>query len=385
MQLWQDIKDSRTALFGFVSIGFGWACLSAQMPAIKEQIGASDAAYGTMALIGSIGAVAAMWLAPLAHRFIGRWSMLFGNVFMVLGFVTCGGAHDPVVFTLGLFFAAGGSGVADVLANAEVSEQEARTGRSLMNLNHGIFSAAYALCALAVGAARGAEWSPVAVFVAMGIAVALISPWLVLPDRRSPDDGDSGVAPRLGVIVWIGGIVVLAAFLGEAASEGWSALHIERTLGGSPVQGALGPAILGLSMAVGRLGGHVFFGHLPQLRVMGVALTTAIMGLALAGMAPNLPTVYVGLALGGLGVSVVGPLALGIVGQSVRPVQRLAAISRAAALGYGAFFVGPPLMGFVSEIWSLRIAFVSISVVLIVALALLPLMGRKAQPVAQRP
>jgi hypothetical protein len=54
----------------------------------------------------------------------------------------------------------------------------------------------------------------------------------------------------------IGGGIVLIAFMTENASENWSALHIEKTLGGSPEEGALGPATLALTMGFARLGGQ---------------------------------------------------------------------------------------------------------------------------------
>ncbi|MEP6065272.1 MAG: MFS transporter, partial [Paracoccaceae bacterium] len=82
MKILQDIRDSRTALMGFVVIGMGWATFSAQMPAIKAQIGAGDAAFGTMGLVGAVGAVIAMWLAPFVHRLVGRWAMMVGTLIM---------------------------------------------------------------------------------------------------------------------------------------------------------------------------------------------------------------------------------------------------------------------------------------------------------------
>ncbi|MEP1537153.1 MAG: MFS transporter [Paracoccaceae bacterium] len=374
MKILQDIRDSRTALMGFVVIGMGWATFSAQMPAIKAQIGAGDAAFGTMGLVGAVGAVIAMWLAPFVHRLVGRWAMMVGTLIMTTGFLAVGMSHGPVTFTLALFTAAAGAGIADVLANAEISECEADTGRGLMNLNHGLFSVSYALAAIAVSFGRGAEWTPMANFTVMSVCILVVCPTLMLPMRDEADDlGDTGQGLP-NAIVWLGGIVVLSAFLGEAASEGWSALHIERTLGGSPSEGALGPAILGVSMAVGRLAGHIFAGQLQPLRVMTVASVLAAIGLALTGMAATVSFAYVGLALGGLGVSVVGPLALGLVGQSVPRRLRLAAISRAAALGYAAFFVGPPLMGFIAEAFGLRFSFYAIAGVLtLVLVGILPI------------
>ena len=113
------------------------------------------------------------------------------------------------------------------------------------------------------------------------------------------------------------------------------------------------------------------------MRVMVLASCVAGAGLALAGVAPGLTVAYIGFLLGGLGVSVVGPLALGLVGQAVRPRHRLAAISQAAALGYAAFFLGPVIMGFVAEGFGLRASFCVIGgIMFVVAAVLLPLWGR---------
>lgn len=377
MRILSDLFASRRALAGFVVVGFGWAAFSAQMPVIKAQVGVGDGFWGTLVLIGSTGALMAMWLAPLVYRLIGRWAMIAGAAGMVAGFVLAGAAQTPMAIGIALFLAAGGSGVTDVLANTEVSEAEAETGRSLMNLNHGLFSVAYAVAAVLVGVAREGGFGPVAVFAAMAVAVAVLVPWMVLP-QRAPDEDDAQDAsgmPRL--LVWVGGLVVLSAFLGEAASEGWSALHVERTLGGGPAEGALGPALLATGMATGRLGAHVFGAGWPPFRVMVLASCIAGFGLMLAGAAPSLPVVYAGYLLGGLGVSVVGPLALGLVGQAVRPKHRLAAISQAAALGYAAFFLGPVIMGYVAEGFGLRASFYVIGAVMFaVAAILLPAWAR---------
>ena len=385
MQLLKDLIASRRALTGFVVVGFGWAAFSAQMPVIKAQVGVGDGAWGTLVLIGSTGAIMAMWLAPLLHRLVGRWAMIVGAASMVAGFVLAGAAHTPVSLGIALFLAAGGSGVADVLANAEVSEAEAETERSLMNLNHGLFSLSYAFAAMAVGVARASGFGPVTIFAAMAFAVALLIPWMVLPTRALADDDPQDATGMPRALVWVGGLVVLAAFLGEAASEGWSALHVERTLGGGPAEGAMGPALLATGMAIGRLGAHVFGAGWPPFRVMSVAACLAGCGLVLAGAAPGVPLAYLGFLLGGLGVSVVGPLALGLVGQAVRPKFRLAAISQAAALGYAAFFLGPVIMGFIAEGFGLRMSFYAIGgIMFAVAALLLPLwrsiLVRRAAP-----
>ncbi|WP_223428409.1 MFS transporter [Tateyamaria pelophila] len=378
MQIWNDLRASRKAIAAFVVIGIGWASFSAQMPVIKAQVGVGDGFWGTLLLLGSIGALMAMWLAPLVYRICGTWALVVGVATMVIGFLMAGTAQGPVVMGIALFLAAGGSGVADVLANAEVSEAETDTGRSLMNLNHGLFSVAYAVAAITVGVAREAGIGPVGIFSGMAAAVILLMLWMKLPDRRVLSGEDmADVSGMPFALVWVGGLVVLAAFLGEAASEGWSALHVERTLGGGAAEGAMGPALLAGGMAIGRLGAHVFGAGWPPIRVMVIASCVAGIGLALAGAAPSVAVSYVGFLLGGLGVSVVAPLALGLVGQAVPRKYRLAAISQAAALGYAAFFLGPVIMGYVAEGFGLRVSFYVIAIIMMtVSFVLVPLWAR---------
>jgi predicted MFS family arabinose efflux permease len=58
--------------------------------------------------------------------------------------------------------------------------------------------------------------------------------------------------------------------------------------------------------------------------------------------------------------------------------DRARAISRVAVIGYTGFFVGPPLMGFVSEAVGLRGSFAAVGGLMLAApLALLLLAGRR--------
>lgn len=378
MGLINDVKHSRKPLAGFLVIGCAWATCFAQMPAIKAAIGASDATLGTAILLSSMGALAALWFAPLADRLAGRWALPAFACLVGTGMLVAGAATEVVAFTLGMLLAATGSGVVDVLINVRVSEIEARTGRPLMNLNHALYSFTYAGAALMTGALRELGWSPFQVFSALGLVIVVLA-WMTL-EPQTPPEMETGIPQNANVpqgLVWLAGLLVMVAFLSEASAEGWSALHLERTLGGGAGEGALGPAILGLTMGIGRLAGHGIANRVSDTVMMVCACVMSAFGLALAGAAPTLWVAYLGFGLGGLGISVLAPLTLALVGRIVPPKARLAAISRASVLGYGAFFVGPPLMGYTSEIFGLRAAFFVVSGVLLLACAtIVPALAR---------
>ncbi|WP_299963538.1 MFS transporter [uncultured Roseobacter sp.] len=384
MSIRTDLWLSRKPLAGFAIVGAAWSSYFAQMPVIKAAVGASDGVYGGVMLLASLGALAAMWLAPLAHGMFGRWALPLGALLMSAGMLAAGMSSALVAFGLAMTLASVGAGVTDVLVNVRVSEIESASGRHLMNLNHAMFSFSYAGCALTTGALRELGWSPAQVFSLL-VTLSLLAGWTML-ERRAPDLPSEEIetdAPLPHLLVWGTGAIVLVAFLAEASAEGWSALHLERTLGGGPAEGALGPALLGLSMGIGRLTGHFLANRLPALPFITAASLLAAAGLVLVGAAPTLGVAYLGFALAGLGISVVAPLALALVGRIVPPKARLTAISRAAALGYGAFFVAPPLMGLTSEILGLRAGFWVVAGLLTFSIgALVPLLATR---IAARP
>jgi hypothetical protein len=381
MKVFEDLWLTRRPLAGFLLIGMAWAAFFAQMPQIKANIGASDGAYGTVLLVSSGGALMAMWLAPLAERSLGRWGLPLAGMGVAFGMLGAGMTGDIILFGLAMGLAAMGAGVVDVLINVRVSETETRTGRALMNLNHGLYSLAYAGSAVVVGLCREAGFTPGQIFTGLLLVCAVLAA-VMLPRRTvevpAPVASGGGVFPR--GLVWVIGLLVLVAFLVEAATEGWSALHLERTLGGGPAEGALGPAILGLTMGLGRLTGH-FAGHRwRDFQVMAAGFALSVLGLGLVAAAPGLAAAYTGFALTGLGVSVIAPLALATLGRSVAPEVRLHAISYASVLGYGAFFLGPPLMGLISEALGLRAAFTTVGLVLaLAAMVLLPALRRRTR------
>ncbi len=112
-------------------------------------IGASDAAFGWVLLASATGAVTAMWLAPPAFdaRF-GRAAMALAAILLGLSF-QAPPMHVSSILLFGalMIFAGAASGLLDVVMNARLSLIEARSGQSLMNLNHAMFSFAYAASA----------------------------------------------------------------------------------------------------------------------------------------------------------------------------------------------------------------------------------------------
>jgi MFS family permease len=139
--------------------------------------------------------------------------------------------------------------------------------------------------------------------------------------------------------------------------------------------------MLGLTMTIGRFGGQVVAERLREVQVVVIAGTVAAAGALLAAWAGAPWVAQVGFGLFGLGVSVIGPMGLALVGKMVAPHYRTEAISRAAVIGFSGFFFAPVLMGLVSQGFGLRWAFTLVAVLVASSIPLALFLARR--PVSQ--
>jgi MFS family permease len=88
---------------------------------------------------------------------------------------------------------------------------------------------------------------------------------------------------------------------------------------------------------------------------------SAALETALVVAVPTLPAVMLGYVLIGIGYAAVVPLAFSraAVDPNVPPGQAIASV---ATLGYGGLLMGPPVIGFIAEATSLRLAFALLAV-----------------------
>lgn len=379
MSILSALKISRRPAAAFAIVGLFWGCFAALVPVLKAQIGASDGLFGVLLLGTGIGLTSSIWLAPRIERLLGAPALMVASLVFAATFVLPSIATGPLMFGLFLVLLGVTSGLTDVVMNARVSTLEVASRRSLMNANHGMFSASYAVAALLTGFAREAGWTPVAVFsVAALVAVAL-----ALTTKQELPVEEVELSVGKSSLFWpvlLCGGVTLIAFMSEATVESWSALHIERTLLGGAAQGAMGPAALGLTMAIGRFSGQVIIERTSEYLVIRWATLLSIIGVLIAATAPTPLIAYLGFGIMGLGISVIGPMALALVGRLVRRDVRTEAISKVAVIGFAGFFVAPVLMGFISEGFGLRIAFASVALLLALVIPLIIMVKRLPMP-----
>ncbi len=387
MRFVEDMRISRGPAMAFMALGLFWGAFAASVPDIKRTAGLSDAGLGLALLFATLGAVAAMWLAPRIEAWLGARALGVVTAIAAGGALLPGLAGSPAGFTLAMVAACAGYGLLDVAMNARVSALEAETDRSLMNLNHASYSLIYAIAAVAAGLAREAGASPFAIFAAVACLSGVAAVYILGVPAPAPPAGEEDAAttasregPALSLgLVLPGGAIICLAFLAEQGTEGWSALHLERSHAAGAAAGALGPALLGLTMGIGRLFGQIATRILRESVLIRAAALVASAGAALAAHAPSLALAYTGFTIMGLGLSLIVPTVFAWAGKRIRARDRALMVSRLSVVGYAGFFAGPPMMGLLAENFGLSASFTALALlILAIPAVLLPLMRRAA-------
>ncbi|WP_415184946.1 MFS transporter [Phaeovulum sp.] len=362
MAILAELRASRATGAGLAAVGVFWGGFTAFLPEYKEAAAASDAQLGVVLILSAVGGIAAMAASPRVIAALGQWALPLAAVLMALA------AMLPLL-TVGLWSLAAvlllmGAAMStlDIATNVRISVLEDRLALPLMNLNHALFSFTFAVTAFGIGLARKADWTPIEVTPLIALALLVLAVLMIerADPPHTPSDSDGVAISPWGAILPAAAIL-FAAFVSENATETWSALHIERTLGGVSGDGSFGPAMLGLTMGIGRMSGQFLASRMGEARLVAGSAVIGVFGALVVALAPVQGVALIGVALIGLGVAVVVPSANSLLGRAVAPTLRGYAISRAWMIGFTGFFLGPVAMGLVAQTAGLRWSFAAVA------------------------
>jgi MFS family permease len=342
-----------TTLAGFVALGLFWGTWASVLPSVQDATDLSKGALGVALLFVSVGSVPAMFFVagPLVARF-GARAAAYGAAAFAAATTLPGLAGSFPTLVLALAAAGATSGVFDVAVNANAGRIEAVTGKRLMPLAHGLYSVGILVGAVAAGFARDAGAGREPILLAVSLLVALTS--LAAAGDTAPVHTEQARAMRLTRPLVLIGLLGAAAFVVEGGTENWSALFLARVHDASPAISGLGPGVFGASMAAGRFFGQAA-GRVGDRALLVGGAVVGMAGCTLAALSPDAPVALVGLAIGGAGVSLNAPIIFGLAGR--RP-DAATAVATVTTLGYLGLLVGPPLVGLVAQVSSLRVSFV---------------------------
>jgi MFS family permease len=143
--------------------------------------------------------------------------------------------------------------------------------------------------------------------------------------------------------------------LAEGAMSDWSVNYMQNITLASKTLAPIGLSAFATSMTVGRIFGDKMRALLGDKKMIAFGGLIATLGLSLALLMPNPYLSITGFFLVGLGLSSIVPIAYSIAGnaKSLPPGVGLAMVT---TVGYSGFLFGPPIIGFIADAFTLRVA-----------------------------
>ncbi|KZM50557.1 MFS transporter [Labrenzia sp. OB1] len=358
----QAIAARRVVSAIFFMCGSSIGLWASRIPDVKSATGLDEGGFGLLLLVMASGAfVAFPFTGVLIDRLGAAPATKIFSVAIVVSFTTIGFAPTTLLLAVAMFVSGFCIGALDVSMNGWGAEVETSLGRPVMTSFHGLYSLGAGVSAatggLAIEFGLNLPWH-------FGLWAAITVPFLVWFWRQPWPQvevitGEGGKAPLFalpkGALVLAGLIALVGAF-GEGAITDWAALYQIDDLGYSDSIAPTAFTVFSIAMVVMRLAGDRVIARYGPVRVARMSGIVAFLGCLLLVSGLNIWVVWTGCFIMGIGYAVMFPLAMSRAASDPH-MSKGSALAAVATLGYGAFLLGPPLLGFVGDALSLRASF----------------------------
>lgn len=334
---------------------FSWA---SRIPNIQERLHLDNASLGGVLLGLPAGLMTSLPLAGwLVAKFGSRHIAIFAAILYsctlpVLGLVTSAWQLVGCLFIFGM-----GGNLLNISINTQAVGTESLYGRTIMASYHGLWSLAGFAGASIGNAFIGLGWLPwqhflVITFLAF-LMIAFTSSNLVPRDVAVGENRPLFARPDRSIINL--GIIAFCSMICEGSMFDWSNVYFQKVVLPPKALAGIGLTAFASTMASGRFLGDWLATKWGIRRMLQFSGTLTAAGLLTAILLPFLLPALLGLLLVGAGVSSVVPIVYSAAGRSkvLSPGVALAAVS---TIGYLGFLFGPPFIGFIAQVSSLRVS-----------------------------
>ena len=348
-----------------------------RIPEIKTSLGLSDGQFGLLLLASTFGAVPGAQLSGrVVHMFSSKIVVRIAGVTLPLGVSIMGIAHNVPTLALGLFFCGFSVAFMDVALNSQAIAIEQHTQGRWMSTFHGLWSIG-AFCAALVGGLVANFVSPkvnLLVMSALSFLSYLYITRYLLPPELDGHGGEEGSQTsskvsfrgKEAMILWGIGFGLICALVPEGGAYDWSGILLRDHMNIGKGTNAAAATVFSLTMIVSRLLGDKFFemwGHVKTVKY-GALFGGGIWGLSILVGVPlahsnhmlSLVIVCIGFGAAGFGIGPFFP-AFNLAAASIPGVAPSVGLARIGLIAIASYFAGPTIIGGISQLTSLPIAF----------------------------
>lgn len=349
----------------YCAMGLTFATWASRIPDIKTALHLSEGDLGTILFALPLGQLVIM---PFSGKLVTRFSsyriLVFSLFFYALSLTNLGLATQSWHLALGLFVFGLFGNLCNIAVNTQGVYTEVLFKKTIMGSFHGVWSLAGFSGALIGLGMLAFDLSPYKHFLIVAVLVLLLMVsnyrFLIPTKDKIKLESKKFFTKPDSALIWLG-VIGFCCMASEGVMFDWSGVYFKEVVRAPGALVVLGYTSFMIMMASGRFLGDGLirkFGRKTVLQISGIMIST---GLLLSVFFPYIVPATLAFMMVGLGVSTIVPTVYSLAGKNptVPPGEALTIVSSVSFLG---FLMGPPVIGYIAEVSSLRFSFAFIGV-----------------------
>jgi MFS family permease len=345
----------------FFLAGLCFASWASRIVTVQQTMGLSDAGLGAVLFSLPIGLMCSLPFSGWIITIIGSKRLLIISLIVYsLALISLSLAQN-VVQLIGCLICFGfASNSVNISVNTQAVAAEVMYKKPIMASFHGLWSLA-GFTGAGIGTfmiANGIVPLHHFILITAIVVVMIILTAKYLKDDKVTNSGPVFVMPDKSLIML--GIIAMCSMICEGAMFDWSVIYFKKVVLAPTALVGIGFTAFMCTMAGGRFIADWFAHRYGLKRILQTSGSLTVTGLLIAVIFPYFYTAMAGFLLVGAGVSSVVPMVYSAAGKSktMAPGVALAAVS---TIGFVGFLFGPPIIGFIAGLATLRASFVFIA------------------------
>jgi MFS family permease len=326
---------------------------------IQSKLHLSNAGLGSILLGLPVGLLLSLPFAGLmVAKFGSKYVVICAALLYAITLPALGFAIHPWQLVLCLFVFGIAGNILNISVNTQAVGTEKIYGRSIMASYHGVWSLAGFTGAATGTLMIGLKLLPYQHFLIItAISVLMIvnvSRFLLVTDTDQSEQQPIFSLPDRSLISL--GFIAFCSMICEGMMFDWSGIYFKKVVHPPAELVAAGYTAFMCTMATGRFVADWFVGRVGLKKILQLSGLLTFFGLIIAVSFPYFITAIFGFLLVGAGVSSVIPFVYSLAGKS-KILSSGVALAAVSTIGYFGFLFGPPFIGFIAQISSLRVSF----------------------------
>ena len=368
---YRDAKDSylnrirwAVSMFYF-GMGLCFATWASRIPNIKTTLHLSDGHLGTILFALPMGQLTMMFFSgKLVTRFGSNRILPFSILMYAFCLTSLGLATSSWQLALGLFAFGIFGNLSNIAVNTQGIYTEGLFKRTILTSFHGVWSLAGftgALVGLGMLSIKMQTYTHFLIIAAIVLLLVSFNFKFLIKAKENIQIQEKKRFRKPDKSLVLLGVIGFCSMASEGIMFDWSGVYFKDIVKVPGSLVVLGYTSFMIMMASGRFFGDGLINKFGRKRVMQISGVIISTGFFTAVFFPYIIPCTIAFMVIGLGVSTIVPTLYSVAGKhpTIPTGEALTAVSSVSFLG---FLMGPPLIGHIAELFSLRFSFAFIGI-----------------------